>query len=73
MQTAPLQHGEQARLAHGVALASGPVIFAQGEQRWLWRGRRRLGAAKRHQVAPQPAQGGELSLAQHGADQHTHQ
>jgi hypothetical protein len=53
--TAPLQHAEQARLAiplGGVALAGGAVIFAQGEQRRLLRGRRGLGAAQRHQVAP---------------------
>jgi hypothetical protein len=30
VSTAPLQHGEQARLA--IALAGGPVIFAQGER-----------------------------------------
>jgi hypothetical protein len=53
---APLQHGEQARLAvalGGVALAGGPVILAQGEQRGLHSGGHRLGAAQRHQVAPQ--------------------
>jgi hypothetical protein len=33
----------------GVALAGGPMILAQGEQRRLFNGRRRLGAAKRHQ------------------------
>ena len=56
VSTSPLQHCEQARRAialRGVALAGGPVIFAQGEQRRLLRGRRRLGAARRHQVAPQ--------------------
>jgi hypothetical protein len=49
ISTAPLQHGEQARLAvalGGVALAGGPVILAQGEQCRLPRGRRRLGAAQ---------------------------
>ena len=43
--TAPLQHGEQARLAitlRGVALAGGPVIFAQGEQGRLYSGGLRL-------------------------------
>jgi DNA invertase Pin-like site-specific DNA recombinase len=46
--TSRLQHCEQARLAvalRGVALAGGPVIFAQGEQSRLLLGGLCLGAA----------------------------
>ena len=64
-----LQHGEQARLAvalGGVALAGGPVILAQGEQRRLLLDGRCLGAAQRHQVAPQIAAAVDLDKAGQG-------
>jgi hypothetical protein len=66
MNASTAQLREQARLAvalGGVALAGGPVIFAQSEQRWLLRGGYRLGAAKRHQVAPEIAAAVDLDEA----------
>ena len=65
----PLQHCEQARRAvalRGVALAGGPVILAQGEQSRLLLDGLRLGAAKRHQVAPQIAAAVDLDEAGQG-------
>ena len=69
VSTSPLQHGEQARLAitlRGIALAGGAVIFAQGEQRRLYSGRHRLGAAKRHQIAPEITAAVDLDEAGQG-------
>jgi hypothetical protein len=67
--TSPLQHGEQARLVvalRSVALAGGPMIFAQGEQRRLYSGGCRLSEAKRDQVAPQMAAAVDLDEAGQG-------
>jgi hypothetical protein len=67
--TAALQHREQARLAItlvGAALAGGPMILAQGKQHRLRLVGRRLGAAQRHQIAPQIAAAVDLDEAGQG-------
>jgi hypothetical protein len=66
---ARLHQPKPSRLAitlRGVALAGGPAIFAQGEQRRLYSGGYRLGTAKRHQVPPEIAAAVDVDEAGQG-------